>query len=800
MVDSINRIASALESAKVITLEAAAVASSKLGESSYTHYSQGIAPEQLRDLLNSRNAREVKDGLRRIIAIMASGDGSIDVEGYFSDVVKNIIFSDSKIKMLVCIYLQRFAENDPNLALLSINSLQKTLTDGDPETRALSIKALADIKVASLYPIVLHSLKKAVTDSSASVRSEVSLAILKLFIAKNDDIMDELLQLLKDLLSDADPQVLSSAVIVLRECFPERLDLLHSHFRYYCSVLPRMDAFSQAILVTQLIQYSKTYLPRPTVVDTSSGTRESIPLPDRFNEISFPVYDVELHPDLSLFLNSLQGLIYSSNETVLLAASNAFFQLATPVQFKKSRLPQALVRAVSSSSNVGVQVTLLQSCCLLSSVDPTLFLPYVKKFFILPSDDTVVGCLKIRILSILTNESNVKVIVKELKYIISTSKSSALVITATNSLAVCAMLSPGWEAYIIKGLISNMEVDKLPTAVLGSYVDVIRVLVQGNPKQHLTSILKLAKVLDARKALSDNARAGIVWLVGEMAGFEFRICPDILRKLVGSFAYEGPETRCQILLLSAKLLSYDIDKFKTESPEGTYDFGESRIAQICQYIVHLAGFDEDFDIRDRARAISSLFDTGKYEIATLLFQAPKPSPRMTLAGENFDQGESSGQSDFGGSGLDKSVLAYYKMIPWNSEKIDTTDDSRNPATLKDYSRYKSSLSGNFAGTSFKSSAANISQESSVNVSHTTSVPQQGKKYRLQTLDEFFSDVPSTATVPGKKRIIVQEESSTEEEESEEDESEEEDDAEETGEESDSDSSSSSSSSSVAKLI
>ncbi|QLQ77817.1 hypothetical protein HG537_0A00640 [Torulaspora globosa] len=763
MVDSINRIATALESAKVITREAAAVATSKLGESSYRHYSEGIAPEQLRELLNSRNSREVKDGLRRIIAIIASGEGPIDVETYFSDVVKNITFGEAKIKTLVCIYLQRFAESDPNLALLSINSLQKTLIDGDPEIKALSIKALADIRVSSLHPIVLHSLKKAVSDSSGSVRSEVGFAILKLFIARSDEFAEELLQLLDQLLSDADPQVVSSAVLVLHECFPERLDLLHSHFRYFCSVLHRMDPFAQAAVIDLLIRYCKMFLPRPKVVNSSSETGESVPLPDKYNEILFPVYDTEIHPDLDLFLKSLERLVYSSNATVLLATSNAFLQLATPAQFKKSRLPQALVRAVSSSSNLGVQIILLQSICLLSSIDPTLFLPYVKKFFVLPSDDATVGSLKIKILSILTNESNVKFMVKELKYIISNSKSSALVIAATNSLAVCAMLSPGWEAYIIKGLISNMEIDKLPTAVLGSYVDVIRVLVQRNPKRHLSSIMKLVKVLDARKALSDNARASVVSIVGEIAAFEYKICPDILRKLAGTFAYEGSETRCQILLLSAKLLSYEIEKFKEEQPNETYDFSQSRIAQICQSVVHLASFDEDFDIRDRARAISSLYDTGKYEIATLLFQAPKPSPKMTLINDDMEVGDHIVQQ-LGDPGLDKFVMEYYKMIPWNDEESNDTDDLRNPATLKDYSRYASSLSGSFTSGS-KSSATHIKQESPAGISHTPLASHQGKKYRLQTLDEFFSDIPSTRAT--KKKIIIQEESSSEEDESDE---------------------------------
>lgn len=132
MVDSIHRIASALDTAKVITREAAAVATSKLGESSYTYYSQNINPQQLVTLLNSRNSREVRDAMKRIISIMASDDDSIDVQLYFADVVKNITTNDTKVKRLIHLYLLRFAENDPNLTLLSINSLQKSLSDSIP--------------------------------------------------------------------------------------------------------------------------------------------------------------------------------------------------------------------------------------------------------------------------------------------------------------------------------------------------------------------------------------------------------------------------------------------------------------------------------------------------------------------------------------------------------------------------------------------------------------------------------------------------------------------------------------------
>ncbi|CAR27834.1 hypothetical protein ZYGR_0N03210 [Zygosaccharomyces rouxii] len=769
MVDSIYRIASALESAKVITMDAAAIATSKLGETSYTTYSKNITPEQLSNLLNSRNPREIKDGMKRIISVMASGETTIDVESYFADVVKNIISDDAKVRIMVCIYLLRYAERDPNLALLSVNSIQKTLSDVDPETRCFSLKALSDMKIPSLFPVVLYTLKKAVTDPSASVRGEVAFSMLKLYREEGEEVVEELEPLLKVLLSDADPLVVSSAIVVLKKCFPQHLDWLHGHFRYYCEIMRELDPWAQNSMIDLLVSYCKQFLPRPTVVDASAsadGVQSAILLPDRFNEIQFPVYDVVNHPDLTLFLQSLEPLIHSMNPSVILSSSNAFYQLATPMQFKKSEFPQALVRTSVFSNNIGVKSSLLQTILILSSLDSSLFLPYTKKFFVLPSDDTRVACLKLKILSNLINEFNVRVIVDQLKYYISTSQCPELVITAANTLAVCGQLSVRWESHVMKWFISHMETSKLPNAVLDSYVNVIRLL---NPKRHLKTIMKLSEVLESRKLLADNVRAGIVWLFGEIAAVAYKICPDVLRKLIPHFSFEGPETRNQILLLAAKLLSYDIDNFRESGDVNEYDLDNSRIGQLYKAVAYLSEFDGDYDIRDRARCYSSLFLTRKFEIATLLLQAPKPSPVAASLWSPSSNGEQ--DLDWESVGLDKNLQEFHRMLPWNENIPETDDDLRKPAALKDYSRYKKSFSSDsFAGKNVSGGINSVSsgdwplQPTSRQIT-ATAAAAPAKKYRLQSLEEFFSDIPSKQTNKPKRKIVIESSSGEDDEES-----------------------------------
>jgi hypothetical protein len=48
-----------------------------------------------------------------------------DMSKFFPDVVKNVVASSFEVRKLVYIYLVRYAEQEPDLALLSINTFQK---------------------------------------------------------------------------------------------------------------------------------------------------------------------------------------------------------------------------------------------------------------------------------------------------------------------------------------------------------------------------------------------------------------------------------------------------------------------------------------------------------------------------------------------------------------------------------------------------------------------------------------------------------------------------------------------------
>jgi AP-3 complex subunit beta len=102
-----------------------------------------------------------------------------DVSEFFAQVVKNVASHNMEVRKLVYIYILRYAESEPDLALLSINTFQKDLTDSSPLIRAMALRVLSGIRVSMIGPIVALAIKKCSSDVSPYVRKTAALAIPK---------------------------------------------------------------------------------------------------------------------------------------------------------------------------------------------------------------------------------------------------------------------------------------------------------------------------------------------------------------------------------------------------------------------------------------------------------------------------------------------------------------------------------------------------------------------------------------------------------------------------------------------
>ena len=185
-----------------------------------------------------------------------------DVSVFFPSVVVNIVSESFEVKVLVYMFLVRTADQKPEEALLSINSFQKDLAHPNPRVRALALRVMSSIRIQVIVPVVILAARKCAVDPSPYVRKSAAHAIPKIYRMDNTR-KEELIEIIETMLRDSTPFVLSSAVAAFTEVCPDRIDLLHRHYRKICRMLVDMDEWGQILLSELLLRYARSQFVAP---------------------------------------------------------------------------------------------------------------------------------------------------------------------------------------------------------------------------------------------------------------------------------------------------------------------------------------------------------------------------------------------------------------------------------------------------------------------------------------------------------------------------------------------------------
>ena len=105
-----------------------------------------------------------------------------NVSEYFPQVVKNVASQNLEIRKLVYIFLLRYASNEPDLVLLSINTFQKDLQDSNPLIRSMALRVLSSMNIPTIGNIILMAIKKCAGDISPYVRRVAAMALIKYYL------------------------------------------------------------------------------------------------------------------------------------------------------------------------------------------------------------------------------------------------------------------------------------------------------------------------------------------------------------------------------------------------------------------------------------------------------------------------------------------------------------------------------------------------------------------------------------------------------------------------------------------
>ncbi|KAJ2573112.1 AP-3 complex subunit beta, partial [Coemansia sp. RSA 1836] len=214
---------------------------------------------QVRKELGSGSEKDKLIAMKRLLAAVAKG---FDASEYFADVVKNVASGNLEVRRLVYIYLLRYAEQEQDLALLSVNTFQRDLGDSNQVIRAMALRVMSSIRVPVISPIVVLAVRKLALDRSPHVRKTAALAVTKL-VRLDAGLRDELVEIVDTMLRESSPLAVGSVIRAFCAVCPTRYEMLHGQFRRWCMMLADLDEWGQVELVKLLTAYARTQFAKP---------------------------------------------------------------------------------------------------------------------------------------------------------------------------------------------------------------------------------------------------------------------------------------------------------------------------------------------------------------------------------------------------------------------------------------------------------------------------------------------------------------------------------------------------------
>ncbi|ESO12816.1 hypothetical protein HELRODRAFT_62184, partial [Helobdella robusta] len=590
--------------------------------------------EDLKQMLDNNKDSMKLEAMKRIIGMVAKGKDASDL---FPAVVKNVVSKNIEVKKLVYVYLTRYAEEQQDLALLSISTFQRALKDPNQLIRGSALRVLSSIRVPMIVPIMMLAIKESVSDMSPYVRKTAAHAIPKLY-SLDPEQKDLLIEVIEKLLADKTTLVAGSAIQAFEEVCPERIDLIHKNYRKLCNLLVDVEEWGQVVIINMLTRYCRLQFVNPNQAEPldendqkafygssdesdKEGSRKKKSASQSEEKKTCQSYVMD--PDHRLLLRTCRPLLNSRNAAVVMAVAQLYHHCAPKSEV--STIAKALIRLLRGHKEV--QYVVLTNIASMSVKQKLMFEPYLKSFFVRFNDPAHVKLLKLEILTNLANDANISTILREFQTYVSSSDKE-LAAATIQSIGRCATTISEITDTCLNGLVNLLS--NRNEAVVGESVIVIKKLLQMRPSDHKDIIVHMAKMTD--HIAVPMAKASILWLIGEYSDRVPKIAPDVLRKMAKNFVDEEDIVKLQILNLATKL----------------YLTNPKQTKLLCQYVFNLAKYDINYDIRDRARFLRQLVSlkedkTGASKEGGLLAKhakkillAPKPVPVLESRFKDMD--------------------------------------------------------------------------------------------------------------------------------------------------------------------
>jgi AP-4 complex subunit beta-1 len=357
----------------------------------FVDHKKGEIPELknlLRDSAVDKDPKHKRAVMERVVGYMTLG---IDMSPLFSEMIMATATKDLVQKKMCYLYLSNYASLQPEMALLVINTLQKDARDQDPMVRGLALRCLCSLHVENVLEYLIDPVLKGLLDVSGYVRKTAVMCVLRLRELSPDVIADrQLVHELFYLLNDRDPQVAANAVQAILELQGEAGVRLLCNKAVVVALLKRLRDFNE---------WSQCLILKVVAEFKAESAEEAFEI-----------------------MNFLDERLRHCNAAIVVATVKVFFNLSADnpaIQKQVIERTKAPLVSLMTAASSEVAFVLLKHMHLLVQHAPGVYDDEFSSFFVRYSDALYVQNIKIKMLVLLTNDTNFMSIVDELSALVS---------------------------------------------------------------------------------------------------------------------------------------------------------------------------------------------------------------------------------------------------------------------------------------------------------------------------------------------------------------------------------------------
>eukprot|EP00775_Hariotina_reticulata_P007152 gene7152-7367_t len=529
---------------------------------------------ELKEELASLDRPKKKEAVKKVIAAMTVGK---DVSMLFPHVVNCMQTEDLELKKLVYLYLINYAKTQPDLAIMAVNTFVKDSQDPNPLIRALAVRTMGCIRVDKITEYLCDPLQRCLKDDDPYVRKTAAVCVAKLFDINPELVEDRgFLDMLRDMLSDANPMVVANAIAALQEIQEiggkEVLQITSHTLFKLLAALNECTEWGQVFILDSLVNYQ-----------------------------------VQDSKDAEKIVERVLPRLQHVNSAVVLSAAKVVLRMMEEVRSEDlikvwtKKMAPPLVTLLSAEPEV--QYVALRNIALIVQRWPQILAHEVKVFFCKYNDPIYVKMEKLEIMIKLASEKNIDQVLLEFKEY-AQEVDVDFVRKAVRAIGRCAVSLEKAAQRCISVLLELIQ--SKVNYVVQEAVIVIKDIFRRYPNQYESIIAQLCENLESLD--EPEAKASMIWIIGEYAE-RIDNADELLETFLETFPEETSMVQLQLLTATVKLFL----KKPTEI-----------VQRMIQLVLSCATNETDNpDLRDRAYVYWRLLSTDP-EAAKDVVLASKP--------------------------------------------------------------------------------------------------------------------------------------------------------------------------------